>query len=79
MLPKEPEAAATLLCALTTATPRRASRSGLPPEPVQPREAWSAVDELPRGWLAMHDADGREYFANTGTGKTQWEPPMHEK
>ena len=89
--PKEPEAAVALLSGWqqrldeTSGRPyycntqTGVSQWEVPTEPVQPRQAGNAVDELPQGWLAMHDADGRKYFANTVTGKTQWEQPMHDK
>lgn len=36
-------------------------------------------DELPTGWESGHTSDGRVFYINHQTQKTQWEHPITKK
>ena len=48
----------------------------MPGHLLEPRKEKSlGARELPPGWSAHKDAEGRTYYANSETGKVQWLPP----
>jgi hypothetical protein len=51
-------------------TQQSTQQSAAPPPPPPPPEA-----PLPQGWRQYHHGDGRAYYLNVATQKTQWERP----
>jgi len=47
----------------------------LPPPPPPPLPPSPRAKALPRGWEAVFDDDGKTYYYEAATGRTQWEEP----